>query len=231
MSSRNKLFKFAEVLTFPHVVQNFDTSKEVLVSKDHEEVQRKGLWAKNQFQNDLPIVLELACGRGEYALGLAALHPQKNFIGVDVKGARIWQGAKLAIDQELDNVAFLRCRIESISKFFGPGEVDEIWITFPDPFLKDKKSNRRLTSPYFLNEYRRILKPGGRIHLKTDEPILYDFSLEVLESEADSKIHFRSRDLYKETEILPEWQITTHYENLHIADGDQICFLEFSLSD
>ncbi len=227
MSTRNKLQKFAEVLSFSQVVQSFDPSIDVLIGKDHQEVKRKGVWCPEQYGNDNPLVLELACGRGEYAIGLAQLYPDKNFLGVDVKGARIWRGAKNAIELSLGNVAFLRCRIEGISKYFGEAEVDEIWITFPDPFLKDKKSNRRLSSPHFLDQYRKILKPGGIIHLKTDEPVLYEYTLEILAEQSDVELIFHSPDLYAEKELHPEWQIKTYYEQLHIADGQQICLVEW----
>lgn len=228
MSSRNKLYKFARLLEMDHVIQNFASDSDGLIGKGYKPLERKGVWSTDQFSNPNPIVLELACGRGEYAVGLGQLYPEMNFIGVDVKGARIFQGASQAIEQNLNNVAFLRCRIERINRFFAKDEVDKIWITFPDPFLKTRKSNRRLTSPYFLDVYRQILKPSGTICLKTDEPVLYDYTLKILE-DYPSQILTADRDLYKGSELSPDWQIKTHYENLHIADGDQICGLEFRL--
>ncbi|MCL4162187.1 UNVERIFIED_CONTAM: hypothetical protein GTU68_051039, partial [Idotea baltica] len=136
----------------------------------------RGRWREQHFGNKAPLILELACGRGEYTLALAAHFKEQNFIGVDIKGARIWKGAKMALEQQLDNAAFLRTRIEQIELFFTPEEVDEIWITFPDPFLKKGKANRRLTSASFLDRYRKILKKGGLLHLKTDDPTLYNFT-------------------------------------------------------
>ncbi len=228
MSSRNKLYKFSQMLEFSNVVQNFDSSTDELIGQGHTPVQRRGVWAQEQFGNDRPIVLELACGRGEYTVAFAKMFPDKNFIGVDVKGARLWQGARRLREEKLSNGAFLRCRIEMLSKFFAEGEVDEIWITFPDPFLKQRKSSRRLTAPGFLDVYRQVLRPDGIIHLKTDELRLYDFTLEVLAS-YPSRITFSSADLYQSEELDPRWSQTTHYEQLHIADGDQICGVSFQL--
>ena len=155
MARRNKLQKFSEILSFPNVLENYEYKEIKLVGKDGEEVDMPGFWAEKQFKNNQPITLELACGRGEYTLALGARYPNRNFIGMDIKGARIWRGAKNALDQGLENVAFLRSRIELVQHFFGSEEVDEIWITFPDPFLRDAKANRRLTSPPFLALYRK----------------------------------------------------------------------------
>jgi len=228
MSSRNKLYKFSQMLEFSNVVQNFDSSTDELIGQGHTPVQRKGVWAKEQFGNENPIALELACGRGEYTVALAKMYPDINFIGVDVKGARLWQGARRLQEEGLDNGAFLRCRIEMLSKFFAMDEIDEIWITFPDPFLKQRKSSRRLTAAGFLDEYKRVLRPGGIIHLKTDELRLYDFTREVLAT-YPSRTLFSSADLYTTPDLDPRWSLTTHYEQLHIADGDQICGISFQL--
>ena len=151
MSRRNKLQKFAELLTFPNVYENFDPENPQLIGLNGMPVDRKGKWKKEHFKNDFPITLELACGRGEYSLGLGRMYPERNFIGVDIKGARIWKGARIALEENLTNVAFLRTRIEQIALFFDPEEIDEIWITFPDPFLRKSKANRRLTSCRFLS--------------------------------------------------------------------------------
>ena len=150
MSRRNKLEKFAALWTYSNVYENFDPTKPQLTGENGEIVDLKGKWNEKHFKNDNPLILELACGRGEYSLGLARMYPDRNFIGVDVKGARIWQGASIALKEELNNVAFLRTRIEQITNFIGQGEVDEIWITFPDPFLRKSKSNRRIDFAKFL---------------------------------------------------------------------------------
>jgi len=162
--ARNKLNKFSEVSSFRNVYENRNAQMPGLTNEAGEKVEMKGKWGSNHFKNEHPITLELACGRGEYSLGLGRLFPERNFIGVDIKGARIWQGAQIALAESLDNVAFLRTRIEQIELFFEPGEVDEIWITFPDPFLRESKTDRRLTSAPFLKRYAGLLKPGGTIH-------------------------------------------------------------------
>lgn len=227
MSRRNKLAKFAELLTFSNVYENFDTQQPELVGENGAVVERKGKWANAHFQNNRPITLELACGRGEYALGLARMYPDRNFIGIDIKGARIWKGAKNALAEGLDNVAFLRTRIEILDAFFEPHEVQEIWITFPDPFLGNKKINRRLTAPYFLDLYRKILAPQGVIHLKTDEFKLYEYTLEVLEKRTDIEIIHQDADIYSGELYLPELELKTYYENLNISESDAIKYVQF----
>ena len=159
---KNKLAKFAEMETFPHVLQY------PFARLQQEAFPLRGRWREDFFHNDRPIVLELGCGKGEYTVGLGELYPEKNFIGVDVKGARIWTGAKASHEAGMTNVAFLRGEIESLTSFFAPGEVDEIWITFPDPQMK--KVTKRLTSSRFIRRYLEVLRPGGSIHLKTDSP-------------------------------------------------------------
>lgn len=229
MAGRNKLYKFEQLLSFGNVFQNFEVGKGTLIGAGNKEVQRKGSWHELQFQNDNDIVLELGCGRGEYSIGLASIYPNKNFIGVDVKGARIYQGAKKAIDEKLDNVAFLRTRIEYLSQYFEPGEVSEIWITFPDPFLERRKSNRRMTSEVFLKEFRIICSKPAIIHLKTDERILYDYSLEVFQKAVDVEIIEAIPDIYQLNESRPELEIRTYYETKHIADGKQVCYIRARL--
>ena len=192
-------------------------------------MELKGHWAERCFQNANPVTLELACGKGDYAIGLAQRFPERNFLGVDIKGARIWRGAKTALELGLKNVAFLRTRIEQIALFFEPGEVDEIWITFPDPFLRNSKSNRRLTSPMFLKEYRKILKPGGHVHLKTDDPTLFEFTLEVLAEEKDVHIEYQDHDIYAKPLPMPELEIKTFYEKQHLAIGRTIKYVRFRL--
>ena len=229
MSTRNKLQKFAEVLSFPNVFENFNTKDNILVGKDGAEVDYSVGWNNFFFKNSKPIVIELACGRGEYSLELARRYPEKNFIGVDIKGARIWQGATFALKEKLKNIAFLRTRIEHISDFFQKEEVDEIWITFPDPFLKKSKSNRRLTSPYFLNRYRELLKKDGIVNLKTDSPQLYEFSIEMLSDDKNCKILYKKDDIYKDELDFPDLDIKTYYEKMHLKDNRKIKYIRFTI--
>ena len=229
MSKRNKLQKFADILSFPNVVENFDVKKPQLVGQNAMPVERKGKWANEQFQNTHPITLELACGKGHYTLGLARRYSERNFIGVDIKGARIWKGARLALQEKLTNAAFLRTRIEIIDHFFAPHEVEEIWITFPDPFLRKSKSNRRLTSSFFLNKYRQIIKPEGLIHLKTDSPELYEFSLETLSETEGATILYQNDNIYAQELFIPELEIKTYYEEKHLEDQRTIKYIQFKL--
>lgn len=229
MSKRNKLQKFAELLAFPNVLENFDAGQPQLTGENGKALDWKGKWATSYFKNEQPITLELACGRGEYTLGLARLYPNRNFIGVDVKGARIWKGARIALDEGLQNVAFLRTRIEQIAYFFAPAEVSEIWITFPDPFLKDSKSNRRLTSANFLKEYRKILKEEGVIHLKTDSPELYEFTLETLHEDPKIQLLYHDSDIYSKPLPFPELELKTYYEAMHLSGGKTIKYVRFRL--
>ncbi len=229
MSKRNKLQKFAEILNFPNVLENLDPAVPVLTRNQSEQVVLNGRWNKDQFDNNHPITLELACGRGEYTLGLAQMYPQRNFIGVDVKGARIWRGAKNALDHQLSNVAFLRTRIEQIHLFFEPGEISEIWITFPDPFLKNSKTNRRLTSHRFLSAYRQLLRPGGLAHLKTDSEELYEFSLSSLAEYPGAELLYQNADIYAGELLLPELAIKTYYERMHLAAQKKIKYLQWKL--
>lgn len=195
MSKRNKLAKFAELLSFPNVYQNFSPKEIAPIGKDGLPVELKGKWHE-RFGNDRPITVELACGRGEYTIQLARDYDDRNFIGIDVKGARIWKGAKMAIAEELNHVAFLRTKIEVLESFFAPGEISEIWITFADPFIG--KPNRRLTSSSFMDRYRRLLSDGGIIHLKTDDPTLYEFTQEVIASRDDIELLYDRDDIYSQ---------------------------------
>ena len=229
MGKKNKLQKFAELLSFSNVYENFEAKNPVLTGMNGLPVERKGQWTKEHFGNDNPLILELACGRGEYAIGMGRLFPNRNFIGIDIKGARIWKGAGIALKAELHNVAFLRTRIELITHFFAAEEVSEIWITFPDPFLKKGKSNRRLTAPRFLDEYKKILKKDGIIHLKTDSPHLYEFTLEVLSEYKGVEIIHQDADIYSKPLPIPELDIKTYYEELHISGDDTIKYVSFRL--
>lgn len=227
MSKRNKLQKFAEMLAFPNVYENFDYTKPGLQGKDGA-IDLKGKWQELHFKNDKPLTLELACGRGEYTLALARAYPERNFIGVDIKGARIWKGAKTALAEGLDNAAFLRTRIELIQHFIAENEVSEIWITFPDPFLKKGKSNRRLTAPNFLKSYRSILKKDGFVHLKTDSPELYEFTLEVLENKENGTLLYHNEDIYAGELPIPELIYKTYYEHQHLAANKTIKYVRFT---
>ncbi|MBK8698890.1 MAG: tRNA (guanosine(46)-N7)-methyltransferase TrmB [Saprospiraceae bacterium] len=225
MGRKNKLRKFSEMLSFDNVVQNFDYLKPMLVRGANEEVDFKGNWSRDFFGNDHGLILELACGRGEYTLALAAHDPGNNYLGVDVKGARIWKGAKKALDAGLVNAGFLRTRIEQLELFFAPAEVDAIWITFPDPFLL--KERNRLTHHRFLNKYTEFLKPGGHIHLKTDDEVLYEFSLESFNSWNRGKIEYHHQDIYAgplENEVL---NFKTYYENKHLEEGRKIKYIRY----
>lgn len=229
MSKRNKLQKFAELLTFPNVYENFNPKAPQLHGVNGVPVDLKGHWCSKHFGNDNPVVLELACGRGEYTLDMARSSPNRNFIGVDVKGARIWKGAGTALEEELDNVAFLRTRIEQIGLFFAPEEISEIWITFPDPFLRKSKANRRLTAPRFLKDYQKILRQDGLIHLKTDERQLYEYTLEVLADFPHAKLLYHDDDIYAKALPMPELEIKTYYERMHLEEGKTIKYIRFKL--
>lgn len=210
---QKKLIRFAELKTFPNVLQYPENMA--------------GNW--NEFwKNNNPIVLELACGKGEYAVGLGKLYPDKNFIGIDLKGNRIWVGAKKALQQNLSNVAFLRTQIDQVSDYFSANEVDSIWITFPDPQLRKSKAKKRLTHPKFLRIYQQFLVPGGLIHLKTDSPDLYEFTRLVIRL-YDCVLHTDFDDTYKEAAIPEDLRIKTHYESLDIAGSNRIHYLCFSL--
>ena len=229
MSKRNKLQKFTELLTFPNVYENFNPETPQLHGLNGDRVELWGKWGEQHFGNNHPLTLELACGRGEYTLGMARNNPNRNFIGVDVKGARIWRGAGIALQEALPNVAFLRTRIEQISLFFETGEVSEIWITFPDPFLHRSKINRRLTAPNFLAEYQKVLRPGGLIHLKTDDPSLYEFTLDTLAQYPAAEILYQDDDIYSKPLPMPELELKTYYERMHLDEGKTIKYVRFRL--
>jgi tRNA (guanine-N7-)-methyltransferase len=227
MSKRNKLQKFAELLAFPNVYENFSFKEPQLTSVDGAPVDLRGRWNELHFGTSRPITLELACGGGEYTLGLARLFPERNFIGVDIKGARIWKGARVALAENLANAAFLRTRIELIAHFFGPAEVSEIWITFPDPFLLSP--NRRLTAAPFLDIYKKILQPDGVIHLKTDDPTLYEYTLEVIAARSDCSLIHANDDIYAQPLYMEELALKTTYEKMHLDAGKKIKHIAFTL--
>lgn len=211
---QKKLQRFAEIKTFSNVLE---------YPKD-----MKGQW-KNFFQNTNPVTLELACGKGEYALGLGRLHPERNFIGLDIKGNRMWVGAKKALDEGLANVAFIRTQIEKITDYFAEGEVAEIWLTFPDPQLRNSKAKKRLTHPRFLRLYQTIMGSNAVVNLKTDSPVLYNFT-ELVINLFGFELLQAKEDVYAEEQISDDLKIKTHYENLDIAESNRIHYLKFSLN-
>ena len=221
MGRKRKLEHFAENKTFPHF---FEPSYNEL----QEGYNLKGNWRKGFFQNENPVIIELGCGKGEYTVGLAQRYPDKNFIGIDRKGARMWRGAKTSLDENLKNVAFLRTRIELINLIFGQHEVNEIWITFPDPQPKDKNEKRRLTSSRFLKLYKQILVPPGLIHLKTDSDLLYKYTRNLIR-EQDMKEVFQTNDLYNSSWNGDAIAFQTYYEQKFYLNGIRIKYLKFNL--
>jgi len=229
MTRRNKLVKFTENLTFPNVFESFEYGSSDLVGENGQTITMNGRWT-TYFKNTNPITLELACGRGEYCIGLAKKYPNRNFIGIDVKGARIWKGASISLAESLTNIAFLRTKIEALDKFINPGEIQDIWITFPDPFLKSSKYNRRLTSPNFLKLYNNLLPKNGIINLKTDSEEFYTHTKEVIEEEKH-EVLINSLNIYQnETLPHPDLDIKTFYERMHLKDQRIIKFIQFRLN-
>lgn len=212
---KDKLRKFAELDTFKNVYQL------------KQGLDLKNNWGKQHFKNSNPIVLELACGKGEYTVNLAQLFPNKNFIGVDLKGNRIWRGARTATDENIENVAFLRIQIEDVLDYFGAGEIDEIWITFPDPQPQLSREKKRLTAPGFLNKYKIILKEGGAVNLKTDNDQLYEFTKHVME---EMKLHLQidTSDLYNSEYADEVLSIKTYYEKKYLIHSKNINYLKFT---
>jgi tRNA (guanine-N7-)-methyltransferase len=189
----------------------------------------KGQW-HTFFKNKNPLTLELACGKGEYSVGLGRLYPGRNFIGIDIKGNRIWRGAKTALDDGLTNVGFLRSHIDKITDYFEPGEVSEIWITFPDPQLRGSRMKKRLTHPKFLRLYNQVLTNGGIVNLKTDSPALYEFTKAIIDLYELELLH-DDNNIYAKGEVSPELSIKTHYEGLDIAGSNRIHYLRFRLKE
>jgi tRNA (guanine-N7-)-methyltransferase len=219
---KNKLNRWAEMEEFSNVVQPaFDE----VFRKDY---LLKGNWNTSFFKNEKPIVLELGCGKGEYTLGMAQRFPQKNFLGIDIKGARMWKGAKEAFDNNITNAGFLRTRIEMIESFFAPDEISEIWITFPDPQIKKRRNKKRLSGSRFLNSYKKFLAPGGLVHLKTDSAELYEYTNDLLVFNS-IKSNISTDDLYSldlPDELL---SIKTHYEKLFLTEGKKITYTRFNI--
>lgn len=212
---KDKLRRFAEIETFANVYQ-LDEGKVL-----------KGQWAKTHFKNEQPVVLELACGKGEYTVNLAKLFPEKNFIGVDYKGNRIWRGAKTGLEEGIDNVAFLRIQIENLLDYFEKGEIDEIWITFPDPQPQISREKKRLTFPAFLERYKTILHAGGRVNLKTDNDDLYAYTCEKV-TELGLKIHKNTDHLYTSDLADEVLSIKTYYEKKYLLHDKNINYIQFS---
>jgi tRNA (guanine-N7-)-methyltransferase len=224
MSGKKKLIRFAELSELPNVYQNYNIQEPALTNCNQDEIDLKGKWKEVHFQNDNPITLELACGGGEYTVALAERYPNRNFIGLDIKGARIWKGAKKAFDNGLDNLAFCRIRIEQLNYFFGENEIDEIWITFPDPFYK--KVRRRLTHPNFLKIYKNVLNENGLVHLKTDDDMLFEFTMETLKEEQLPVIH-SDNDIYSKSLYHNDLEVKTYYENKHLRNQKTIKYVKF----
>ncbi|MCS6916429.1 MAG: tRNA (guanosine(46)-N7)-methyltransferase TrmB [Chitinophagales bacterium] len=212
---KKKLKRIAELLTFPNVYQF--------------RADLKGKWASEVFHNSHPVTLELACGKGEYTLGLARRFPDRNFVGIDIKGPRIWRGAKTALEENLTNACFLRAYIDNLADYFATGEVQEIWIVFPDPYPNKPKAKKRLTSPGFLEQYRKILQPEGVLHLKTDDELLYEYSLESIAALGGTVLQAVT-DIY--ATIGPGDVVTairTFYELQHLKAGKKIRYIRFRL--
>jgi tRNA (guanine-N7-)-methyltransferase len=212
--AKRKLQRFTEIGTFSNVKQL------------EEGKPLKGCWAKEFFKNDQPIVIELACGKGEYSVNLARKFPEKNFIGIDYKGNRLWVGAKMAIDEQLTNVGFLRIQIQNIMDYFEAGEIDEIWLTFPDPQAQSPLERKRLTNPMFLGKYKTVLKSDGLMHLKTDNDGFYDYTLEKI-MELKLPVLQQTTNVYNDFPNDDILSIKTHYERLYLQKGKNINYLNF----
>jgi len=221
LGSKNKLQRFKENETFPNVIQ---PGRQAIL----EGWDVRGNWA-GQFPNQRPVTLELGCGKGEYTLALARRFPGRNFVGIDIKGARFWRGAKTALEEGLSNVLFLRMQIELVDWAFAPAEVEELWITFPDPQIKFKRTKHRLTNPVFLEKYSRILRPSGTIHLKTDSEFLHGYTLGLLQG-TGKEVVYANHDIYRNhgaPEVVTE--IQTFYEKQYLSQGKAITYLQFRL--
>ena len=223
MGSKNKLKRFEENQTFGNV---FQPERETIVSG---AFPLRGKWRSDFFKNDNPVVLELGCGKGEYSVGLAALYPDRNFIGIDIKGARFWRGAKTAVDTGLHNVAFLRTQIELIGQVFADNEVDEIWITFPDPQIKYKRTKHRMTNSEFLQLYKKILKDDGIVNLKTDSEFMHGYTLGLLHGEGH-EVLYANHNVYKNEGSPAEVTgIQTFYEKQYLELSKAITYIRFKI--
>lgn len=224
MGSKNKLKRFKENETFGNVIQ---PTRDELVNATFD---LKGNWNEKVFQNNHPLVLELGCGKGEYSIALAKRYPNKNFIGIDVKGARFWRGAKTAVQEGIANVAFLRTQIELIDYAFANHEVDEIWITFPDPQIKYKRTKHRMTNTEFLQRYKKILKPEGIVNLKTDSEFMHGYTLGLLHGEGH-EVLYANHNVYKQEGSPDEvTSIQTHYESIYLEKNKPITYIRFKIN-
>ncbi|WP_395654307.1 tRNA (guanosine(46)-N7)-methyltransferase TrmB [Flavobacterium sp.] len=223
MGSKNKLKRFSENETFDNV---FQPTREEVVG---DQFPLKGKWNNEFFKNDNPIVLELGCGKGEYSVGLAERFPEKNFIGIDIKGARFWRGAKTAIETGMNNVAFVRTQIELIHHIFTQNEVSEIWITFPDPQIKYKRTKHRMTNAAFLDNYKKILKPNGLMHLKTDSEFMHGYTLGLLHG-LGYEVLYANHNIYKNEGAPAEvTEIQTFYESQYLEVNKSITYIQFRI--
>ncbi len=223
MGSKNKLKRFNENETFENV---FQPTREELVN---EIYALKGNWNKTIFKNDKPLVLELGCGKGEYSVELARRNPDRNYIGIDIKGARFWRGAKTALEENISNVAFLRTQIELIDHAFAEGEVDEIWITFPDPQIKYKRTKHRMTNSEFLKRYKKVLKPDGIMNLKTDSEFMHGYTLGLLHG-AGHEVLYANHNVYKQEGSPAEvTSIQTYYESQYLEQNKPITYIRFKI--
>ncbi len=221
MSGKNKLKHFAENETFHNMFQS--KYEDVILG-----FKNKGRWNSNFFNNDNNIVLELGCGKGEYTTGLAKMFPNKNFIGIDIKGARLWQGLSISNKEKMSNVAFIRTRINLIEYFFDKDEVSEIWITFPDPHPRELKQKKRLTSPQFIERYYKVLAPDGIIHLKTDNIIFFEYTLDIIKEQGHELLYI-TYDVYGEENAPELVNIKTYYEEKWLKNGTKIKYLRYRL--
>ena len=217
--AKKKLVHFTENLTFPHLFQ----------PRYHEllpEFRMRSRWGKEYFGNDHPIVLELGCGKGEYTVGLAKKYPGRNFIGIDIKGARLWRGSKTVSEENMKNAAFIRTHANNLPLLFAPDEVAEIWITFPDP--QPKHERKRLTSPGYVDRFRQVLAPGGVVHLKTDDRPFYEYTLEVIE-EMGLQVQWKTDDLYATGTVHDVATVQTYYESIWLSEGKKICYIRYGV--
>jgi tRNA (guanine-N7-)-methyltransferase len=225
LGSKNKLKRFIENESFHNVIQ---PSRDELINHSFKFL---GKWNELVFKNTNPIVLELGCGKGEYTVNLAKLNPKKNYIGIDIKGARFWRGAKTALDENLENVCFIRTQIELLGYIFDKNEIDEIWLTFPDPQIKYQRRKHRLTNPDFLSIYNSVLKLNGIVHLKTDSEFLHGYTLGLLQGMSITPT-FSNHDIYKNLNAPDEVvKIQTHYESIYLKEAKKISYLSFRFNE
>jgi tRNA (guanine-N7-)-methyltransferase len=224
VGSKNKLKRFRENEAFDNV---FQPSRDDLVKTDYE---LKGTWNSTVFKNNNPLILELGCGKGEYTIELAKRYPEKNFIGIDIKGARFWRGAKTAGDENISNAVFLRTQIELIDFIFAENEVDEIWITFPDPQIKYKRTKHRMTNVQFIEKYKKVLKPNGLMHLKTDSEFMHGYTLGLLHG-ANYEVLYANHNIYKlEGSPKEVTEIQTYYESQYLEHNKAITYIRFKIN-